>query len=143
MEKGRLLQVGSPRDLYERPDNRAVAGFFGHMNLWDGTVSTGDTVTCAVGAVSAATSLPAGTPVALAVRPEQIVLHAAGATPDSGQLAGTIADVVYGGTVSTYFVAHGATRIRVVRQNGAGPALERGQAVVLSWPVSAVRVLPS
>ena len=140
MEKGRVLQVGSPRDLYERPDNRAVAGFFGHMNLWDGTVSAANTVTCALGAVSAATLLPVGAPVTLAVRPEQITLHAAGAP---GHVAGMIADVVYGGTVSTYFVAHGATLIRVVRQNGAGSVLERGQPVALSWPTSAVRVLPS
>ena len=36
MDKGRLLQVGGPRDLYDRPGSRAVAGFFGHVNLFEG-----------------------------------------------------------------------------------------------------------
>ncbi len=34
MEDGRILQIGTPRVLYERPANRRVAGFFGDMNLW-------------------------------------------------------------------------------------------------------------
>ena len=144
MDKGRLLQVGSPRDLYERPDSRAVAGFFGHVNLWGGTVAAADTVICALGTLHAATTLPAGTGVALAVRPEQITLHLPGAPPAGPNcVAGTIADVVYGGTVSTYFVARGLARIRIVRQNGAGPVMERGQAVTVSWSAAATRVLPS
>lgn len=147
MDAGRILQVGTPRELYEHPGSRAVAGFFGHVNLWEGTVSAVDTLTCALGSLPVATGLPMGAPVALAIRPEQITLQRPGAPPESHhqphRIAGVIADVVYGGTVSTYFVTCGGARIRVVRQNNAGPTLERGMTVTASWPAAAMRVLRS
>ncbi|MBX7200066.1 MAG: ABC transporter ATP-binding protein [Rhodospirillaceae bacterium] len=142
MDKGRILQVGTPRELYDRPLTRTVAGFFGHMNIWEGTVETPDRVACAVGAVRVAAPLPrAGARVAVAVRPEQIALQAVAGQSGENHFAGTVADVVYGGTISTYFVLREGQRIRVVRQNGAGPAFERGAAVTASWPAAAVRVL--
>jgi putrescine transport system ATP-binding protein len=39
MERGRLVQVGTPADLYERPRSRAVAAFIGEINLLDGTIA--------------------------------------------------------------------------------------------------------
>jgi putrescine transport system ATP-binding protein len=142
MDKGRILQTGSPRDLYDHPANRTVAGFFGHVNIWDGTVSGPDSIAAAIGSVQAAGPLPAaGAPVAVALRPEQITLQP-GAETGSNRVAGTVAEIVYGGTVSTYFVAVGDQRIRVVRQNGVGPQFERGAAVTAAWPAAAVRVLP-
>ncbi|MHB1205068.1 MAG: ABC transporter ATP-binding protein [Rhodospirillaceae bacterium] len=145
MDAGRLLQVGSPRDLYDRPLSRAVAGFFGHVNLWEGTVSAADEVQCPAVRCKVATALPpAGAAVSLGVRPEQIMLLPAGAPPsDLNAVAGTITDVVYGGTISTYFVKCFDLRLRIVRQNGPGPVFERGMPVIAAWPSSAVQVLRS
>jgi putrescine transport system ATP-binding protein len=144
MDAGRLLQVGNPRDLYDKPSSRAVAGFFGHVNLWDGVVVATDEVQCPAGPLLckvAAELPPSGAAVALGVRPEQIVVSPADAPPPGlNALAGTITDVVYGGTISTYFVSCGGMRLRVVRQNGAGPVLERGMAVIAAWPPTAVQV---
>ena len=147
MDAGRLLQVGTPRDLYDRPLSRAVAGFFGHVNLWDGTVAAADTVTCPAGPllckVTAALP-PPGTSVSLGVRPEQIMLSSPGVPPSGlNAIAGVITDVVYGGTISTYFVMCGGLRLRVVRQNGAGVLFERGASVIAAWPAVAVQVLRS
>jgi putrescine transport system ATP-binding protein len=147
MDAGRLLQVGAPRDLYDRPSSRAVAGFFGHMNLWEGIVSAADEVQCPAGPLLckvAAALPPSGAAVSLGVRPEQIVLLPADAPlPGLNAIAGAIADVVYGGTISTYFVNCGGIRLRVVRQNGAGVAFERGMAVIAAWTPTAVQVLSS
>ena len=142
MDRGRILQAGAPREIYDRPLNRAVAGFFGHMNIWEGTVAGPDSIACAIGTVRAADPLPReGATVAVAVRPEQIALAAQEGGSGANQISGVVAEVVYGGTVSTYFVRHGEHRLRVVRQNGAGAAFQRGDAITASWPAAAVRVL--
>ena len=144
MDKGRLLQVGGPRDLYDRPGSRAVAGFFGHVNLFEGVVSGAGEVTCAGRLYKVAAPLPpVGTAVSLGVRPEQIMVSPTDGTLPSNALAGTIADIVYGGTISTYFVICADLRLRAVRQNGAGPVLERGMAVTAAWSPAAVQVLQS
>jgi putrescine transport system ATP-binding protein len=146
MDAGRLLQVGSPRDLYDKPSSRAVAGFFGHVNLWEGIVASADEVQCPGPLLCkvAAGLPPSGAAVSLGVRPEQIVLSPAAAPLSAhNAVAGTITDVVYGGTISTYFVSCGRMRLRVVRQNGAGPALDRGMAVIAVWPATSIQVLQS
>ena len=144
MDAGRILQVAPPRQLYERPGSRAVAGFFGDINLWEGKV-TGDgcSVRCpALGRdlVVAEALPPPHTPVVIALRPEQIALTRAHA---GDGIAGVVGDIVYRGTMSIYFVGIGdAGVVRVVRQNaGPEPAPQRGDRLFLSWPASAVRVL--
>ncbi len=144
MDKGRVLQAGAPRELYDRPMNRAVAGFFGHMNIWEGAVAAPDRVTCGLAVVQVADPLPGpGAKVAVAVRPERITLETAGEGDGINRVTGIVADIVYGGTVSTYFIQCGDLKIRVVRQNGAGAGAgpERGARVTASWPAAAVRVL--
>ncbi|MEX2325534.1 MAG: TOBE domain-containing protein, partial [Gemmatimonadaceae bacterium] len=44
MDKGHVMQIDTPLNLYERPDNRFVAGFIGNpaMNFTTGTVAGGD-----------------------------------------------------------------------------------------------------
>ena len=142
MDRGRILQADAPQALYDRPLSRAVAGFFGHMNIWEGAVTAPGCVTCDAGVVVVADPLPAtGARVAVAVRPEQIALRAPGGNTGPNHITGVVADIVYGGTVSTYFVRHGEHRLRVVRQNGAGDGFARGAGVTASWPAAAVRVL--
>jgi spermidine/putrescine transport system ATP-binding protein len=82
MNCGRLSQVGSPRELYERPQNRFVASFIGDANFLPGTLMRcGSDGTCVVhveGVGEFATPNPmeceAGTPVELSIRPERIRL---------------------------------------------------------------------
>ncbi|TAL00591.1 MAG: ABC transporter ATP-binding protein [Rhodospirillaceae bacterium] len=147
MDGGRILQAGSPRTLYTAPETRAVAAFFGEINLWDGIVN-GRTVACAALAVDLpmATHLPAGSRVAIAVRPEQITLSAPGDPPlsDGPCLAARITAVIYRGTVSTYHAtfATGAS-VRVVRHNGGSVrSFAVGDPVRVSWPHAAILVLP-
>tara|TARA_R110002124_G_scaffold1797_6_gene11362 strand:- start:9954 stop:11030 length:1077 start_codon:yes stop_codon:yes gene_type:complete len=83
LDAGQISQVGSPLELYHKPDNIFVAGFIGSpkMNFINGTVSAADgtTVTVDLGALGAI-ALPrsakdiVGQPVTLGVRPEHLQL---------------------------------------------------------------------
>ncbi len=95
MSEGRILQVGSPKDIYINPVNRFVADFIGETNFLSGTVE-GSAVRMSWGDVlDVKTGRPAGTKVTLAVRPEQVRVGVAG--KDSGAGA-TVTEAVYFGT---------------------------------------------
>jgi ABC-type Fe3+/spermidine/putrescine transport system ATPase subunit len=88
MRGGRMAQVGTPREVYERPATRFVAEFMGVGNLWDGLVRA-DGLTLDV--PSLGRSIPLLTaaspgPVALGVRAERIGI---GADPDAVRLSGS------------------------------------------------------
>ncbi|MCU0494691.1 MAG: ABC transporter ATP-binding protein [Chloroflexaceae bacterium] len=72
MLAGRLEQLGSPREIYQRPTSRAVATFVGSANLLPGTAE-GSSVTCALGQLPL--TRPAHGAVEVLVRPEQLLLE--------------------------------------------------------------------
>jgi len=96
LHQGRVEQVGTPRELYERPATRAVAGFVGEANLLPATVADG-TARCALGAC--ATTLPTGA-ATICVRPERLRLGETG-------LPGTLTEVSYQGAVTAWRVRCG------------------------------------
>ncbi|KZN20193.1 MULTISPECIES: ABC transporter ATP-binding protein [Pseudomonas] len=86
---GRVEQVGSPRELYERPASRFVAGFLGspRMNFLSARLQTPGETSLVDTLVWGITSLPfdssnlaAGTPLSLGIRPEHVSLKAADGT---------------------------------------------------------------
>jgi putrescine transport system ATP-binding protein len=100
MRAGRFAQVGTPRDIYERPVDRFVAGFCGETNILDATVIEGG-IESALGrrVVPTLPGLAPGDRVGLALRPEQIRLV------EGGRHAGTIASVAYLGDITYVTVA--------------------------------------
>ena len=109
MSEGRLLQVGTPAQVYEHPANRFVADFIGRTNLLEGVVAGPTAMRLDSGAVVAIeTDLAAGTPAALSVRPEQVRLHGRGEAPvGAPSLDGVILDAIYLGHAFVYTVAIG------------------------------------
>lgn len=101
---GRIEQVGTPAELYERPRTRFVAGFVGTSNLLDGDIAKRIT----------------GSDAPISVRPERIRLCDIGTPipPDSYSADGTIDDVVYLGMTTRYTISldSGGT-ITVTEQN--------------------------
>src|SRR5947199_9180394 len=84
MNRGQLVQIGMPADIYERPGSRFVADFVGAVNLFDGAPVAGvDGLTLQVAGIDAPLPLPApldlaaGSTAALAVRPEKMRLWSA------------------------------------------------------------------
>ena len=73
MEVGRLVQVTTPRELYDAPVTRSVAEFVGHANLWEGWVESPRVVRVAFGVLRTRPhQRPVGSKVTVLVRPERI-----------------------------------------------------------------------
>ncbi len=117
MDAGRLEQVATPRDLYEAPATRWVAGFVGDINLFEGDVimqehrrlmvTTRDSDAIVVAKPHQGVAKAA---VTVAIRPEKIRLSRRGPAPDAdhaqsiNRLEGVVADVGYLGGSTVYKV---------------------------------------
>ena len=113
MRAGRLLQVGTARDLYERPVDLYAARFFSEMNEFDGTVRNG-TVETPAGAVDAPGRAD-GSAVTVGIRPQGIQLGAIG-------VAGRVVGHRFLGEVDLYDVAVDGRDVPVkVRARGPSP----------------------
>ena len=105
MSKGKILQIGSPREIYDRPSERFVANFIGETNFIEGEVAQVEgqvaRVKLASGAIIAA-GLPEGLKpegrVTVVVRPEHADLVPPGGTAD---LWGKLENIVYFGPTRT------------------------------------------
>jgi iron(III) transport system ATP-binding protein len=117
LDRGRILQVGTPREVYRRPVSRSVAQFIGESNLLpgkfisgaDGRVFVETPVGRFEGVMGDPTARPAsGAAVTLSVRPECWTLHR---TPPAGNaLRGRIGGSVYLGEMAQHeFVTAGST----------------------------------
>jgi spermidine/putrescine transport system ATP-binding protein len=141
MSGGKILQIGTPEEIYERPSARFVADFIGETNLLEATRIGERRFRLASGAeIEAAEPGPAGNAVTLAVRPERANL----APPGGAGLAGIVEQVVYEGTDTTYYVLlAGGLRFRLSEQNrdGARPRVGAGDAIAVTLPAAAIRVL--
>jgi spermidine/putrescine transport system ATP-binding protein len=145
MNDGSIEQLGSPREIYEHPRTKFVAGFIGTSNLLSGTVTRvdGGHAVIEVGPderiiVPARPGLgaSAGAELELTVRPEKIDLSAAPPAGGGCALRGTVTEVVYLGTSTNFAVTTttGADMV-VFQQNSAsaGQLAARGDGIWLSW----------
>jgi spermidine/putrescine transport system ATP-binding protein len=147
MSKGELLQVDTPKRIYDRPATRFVADFIGESNFLAGQVETlesGKAVVSVAGVRCPVTNdigVEAKQPVILCVRPEKVQLGTA-QHADDVQLPGTIRDIIYIGTDTRYIVQLGTGELVVARiQNDEEESLESGDAVQVWWKPSDMRVL--
>ncbi|ARP98315.1 ABC transporter ATP-binding protein [Pseudorhodoplanes sinuspersici] len=108
MHAGKLVQVGTPAEIYEEPRTRWVAEFIGDINLFDGKVAdyggglaTVDTASGSFDVVSK-DYVQAGDNVCVAVRPEKVAIHRAEPSEKENVLHGQIADIGYLGDLSVY-----------------------------------------
>jgi spermidine/putrescine transport system ATP-binding protein len=157
MNAGRIEQLGAPREVYERPKTRFVAGFIGTSNLMTGIVKTMDGTTAILESGpdesivvpdAAAAGARAGQPLDLTVRPEKIVLSAAAPTTSGVcTVRCRVNEVVYLGTSTQYDVlTPDGAPLTVFVQNASDSAdlVERGDSVWLSWrPEHSLALAPS
>jgi len=122
--EGKIIQVGTPAEIYERPASPFVAGFVGTSNLVSGEVAKRIT----------------GSEQTFSVRPEKIHLTSISEAPagDMISMDGTVRDVVYLGLFTRYLVeVEGGTDLVVVEQNLKTTSMDvlsaKGQKVRLSW----------
>ncbi len=144
MDQGKLLQVGTPEEIYERPANRFVADFIGQTNLLEGTVADAMTVVLENGTrVAAASDHAAGTKVALSLRPERAKLAPRDIAPSDGAgIDGTVAGITYLGNALVYRVALDWMEVEVRDENRPNAdRLTAGDAVRVTWEPGAVAVV--
>ncbi|WP_330336013.1 ABC transporter ATP-binding protein [Streptomyces sp. NBC_00557] len=142
MNGGLIEQVASPQEVYERPATAFVAGFIGTSNLISGRLTgtgpEGGVIDLGDGqriTVPASAAPGVGADVQITVRPEKITLTSdpAGA---ASRVRGTVREVVYLGTSTSYTVATSTgAEMTVFQPNDgtAGVAPARGDTVWLSW----------
>jgi spermidine/putrescine transport system ATP-binding protein len=144
MNDGLIEQLASPREIYEHPASRFVAGFIGTSNLLTGTAArVGDSA--AVIEVSADervivpirdVAVAQGDALEVTVRPEKIELGTQPPPAGSCALRGTVSEVVYLGTSTNFTIATttGAEMV-VFQQNSASASdvVARGDSIWLSW----------
>jgi spermidine/putrescine transport system ATP-binding protein len=130
MNEGRILQLGTPGDIYERPRTRFVADFIGQTNFLDVDVVGTDGATTEVdlpGSGTLRARMPDGIQpqgrMTLAVRPEKISLLAdlpGSEIPGWDRLTGRLEEVIYVGTYTQYLLRlPGGQMLAVHRQNRA------------------------
>jgi iron(III) transport system ATP-binding protein len=146
MHNGRIVQVGTPRDIYYKPADAFVAGFVGRSNLLRGTVreQAKDSVRIetALGEVlcRAAHAPMASSLGAALIRPEDVVLCAAGAAGDGvNRFRGSIAQTVFLGDATEYVVKVGDVEILV--RNIAAKHMESGPVEVYLPPDKMLAVI--
>jgi putative spermidine/putrescine transport system ATP-binding protein len=122
--RGRVEQVGTPADVYERPATGFVAGFVGVSNVLEGPI---------------AESI-AGDAHAFTIRPEKITLRELddSVEPEDCTATGHVREVVYLGAITRYVVElEGGGELVVMEQNLSTSSMEalqvRGKAVRLVW----------
>ena len=134
MEKGRILQVAAPRELYEKPNCRRVADFIGEMNFFHATVRQITDANVFVNAgilgivtfprTNLAPGIKPDDHILLAIRPEHVRFAGSG-------LPGELADATFLGERSHFHVRlAGRERLIAVSGSAAPPA----KAVHLNFP---------
>ena len=151
MRDGRVVQSGSPRELYDQPTNLYVADFVGKSNFIPGSVTNinGRTVTIQnengqtfIGSPSAsAARLSVGAPASIAIRPEMVVVsaHGTNATDMDTDVAvnGRIKNRIFLGEHTEYLVdADGLGDVLVLSPKhieSARGGFEPGDAIAIGW----------
>jgi putrescine transport system ATP-binding protein len=112
MEEGKIKQVGAPHDIYEFPNSKYVAEFVGRINFFEGIVLEhqldqvlieSSEIGCVCNATLAGT-VPVGTRVTYAVRPEKIMMSTLRPAYPRNWVKGVIKEIAYLGHISTYHV---------------------------------------
>jgi putative spermidine/putrescine transport system ATP-binding protein len=140
MDRGRVAQVGAPREIYDHPATRFVSDFIGDSNLLEGTAERVEpgrvAIVTADGArlVAAGLDVAPGDRVTLAVRPEKVRLVADGGAPEN-VFAGTVESVNFQGDATLYRIALASGRLllALVPNDGSRPLQAPGAAVRVGW----------
>jgi putrescine transport system ATP-binding protein len=153
MDKGEIIQVAAPSEIYERPKSRWVAGFIGDINLIEGGVVEANGAGAVIEDnggrrfhVAEADGVAVGAKVAIALRPEKLrIAAAANAADDANTVRGRVWDIGYLGDKSVYKIrladgtqmkASVANVTRLVER-----PISWDDEVLLSWSPSAAVLL--
>jgi spermidine/putrescine ABC transporter ATP-binding subunit len=152
MNKGRIVQAGSPSEVYESPRSRFVADFIGEANLITGTVlkSNKTRVEVGIGDGQVVFALPDPEKsvrekerVLVSIRPERIQISKTG-LGERNSLVGTVEEVIYIGSNVRYHIGLGKSIMVVDKQVISLDTLHQvGDKVVVEWSEANAILVPA
>jgi ABC-type Fe3+/spermidine/putrescine transport system ATPase subunit len=147
MREGRLCQVGTPREVYQRPANRFTASFIGEANWITGTIQVSggqpviETGTGPVRIRECAKDIRTGDVVYGCIRPENLEIGSTG-EGEENRFTGRVSRIVYLGDQEQIFVQMGeGQEMKLIRSGKSGDAVKAGDEVVLRCGIEDVQVL--
>ena len=147
MNEGEIVQVGTPKEIYERPKTRFVAEFIGTTNLFDGKVVGEDRGLCRIETDSGVlwsaegADLSPGADVTVSIRPEDFDLIETGRSAEShNQWDGKVAAQIFLGDTIDHVISVNGHNVRC--RSNPSKALPRGESAMLSVEPDKVRMLP-
>ncbi|HJZ21745.1 MAG TPA: ABC transporter ATP-binding protein, partial [Bradyrhizobium sp.] len=141
MKQGRIEQLGTPEDIYDRPRSAFVADFIGISNVMHGVVEPDQMIRTDDGALPLPDScaVRTGQPCALVVRPEKMFLCAA----DEAFVSGAIEESIYAGSETKLLVRLASGALITVRRQAGLPIGAIGERVFVRWDRRQARLLES
>lgn len=144
MNDGRIEDEGPPERVYARPATRFSATFMGESTILAGTVAEANdrpsTVATPVGPISLPCTLPVGSIVGLAIRPEHLVLGAAAGAVKLG--TAEVSDVVFQGSFKRVLAASVEDpTLRFIARLPASSTVQPGDTVAISCDIGAIILL--
>lgn len=150
MRSGRVVQLGSPRELYDEPASRYVADFVGRSNIFEGTVlelgqgralmRLADGTTVGARRPRAARPVHVGETAALVVRPERVQIWPERSRAPEGvpaRAAGPVRNIIFLGEHTEYVIATGTlgavTALVPKHLEATGGGFGRGDRVAVGW----------
>jgi iron(III) transport system ATP-binding protein len=138
LDSGRVAQIGSAREIYQRPQSRQVAEFIGETNFIPATVRSRSGTSAQItvetdaghfeGTLTNSTWNPhPGEKVTLSIRPESWMLCESRQSLNC--ITGTLGECTYLGESAQYFMQAGPLRVKVVEMNPRFTALEPGRTI--------------
>ena len=124
MSLGKVKQMGTPVEIYERPANRFVADFIGESNFFEGTIKSLSNMEACVfipnwntelTGLPVSDGLVAGEEVTVSIRPEKVLIAEKGMNTNT--FTGQVTNTVYIGTDTHVYVDVMEKRIKVFEQN--------------------------
>ena len=149
MNRGRIEQIGTPREIYEAPQTRFVTDFIGESNMLPGTVVTVDSEQVRVEVdsltilVSRGDGVTTGQPVWLVVRPESVLIGRQAAQLGVNRFEAVLKNEVYQGPLIRYLVTLGNQRTVVAQlQNTVDREhYAPGDRVLVGWNPESAAIL--
>jgi putrescine transport system ATP-binding protein len=124
MSHGRILQLGSPKEVYETPNCRFVADFIGDVNLLDGELTVDKSDHCEITTPQVVVHVghgitgSLGMQIAVAIRPEKMRIALEAPDQQHNMVRGVVHEIAYSGSYSTYEVLLAdKTKIKVTQTN--------------------------
>ena len=159
MSRGKVVQVGTPKDIYEFPNSRFVADFIGNINIFDGRIHTSHEVQTDVGVIqiqnnrntesnNATVPHRGGDAVSVAIRPEKINIAKTRPIATANLFSGKVREIGYLGSYTSFLLemAGGKTvRVNTINHthglSATGGDITWGDPVYFWWDASASVVL--